>query len=146
MRSYRWCILLAAATFGLPLSTAQASTCYFVYDKSDTVIYRDQQPPVDMSARGAAARDAMRQRGEYLMFVDADPCAPLAFLTGPGTPGTLTVDQIVAGYPVMGKVESDSAAVVRRGGSIATVGAGAAAKPATTCTSCAARASSAYKK
>ena len=113
MRTNRWCILLAAAASGLPLSTAQASTCYFVYDKSDTVIYRDQQPPVDMSARGTAARDAMRQRGEYLMFVDADPCAPLAFLAGPGTPGTLTVDQIVAGYSTMTKADP---ATVRRGG------------------------------
>ena len=113
MRTNRWCILLAAAASGLPLSTAQASTCYFVYDKSDTVIYRDQQPPVDMSARGTAARDAMRQRGEYLMFVDADPCAPLAFLAGPGTPGTLTVDQIVAGYSTMTKADPNSSAAVR---------------------------------
>ena len=112
MRTIQFGPLLAVAALAMPLSPALASTCYFVFDKRDIVIYRDQQPPVDMSARGAAARDAMRQRGEYLMFVDTDPCAPLAFLTGPGTPGTLSVDQIVAGYPTSALsrgVMSDSA-------------------------------------
>jgi hypothetical protein len=105
MRS-TWCsALLAGVAFGALQAPALATTCYFVYDRSDTVIYRDAQPPVDMSTRGDAARDAMRQRGEYLLFFDTDRCAPLAFLTGPGTPGTLTVDQIVAGYPTMAASE-----------------------------------------
>ena len=37
-------------------------------------------------AKAAASRDAMRARGEYLMFVDTDACAPIAFVTGPGAP------------------------------------------------------------
>jgi len=101
MRSI-WCgAQLVGAAFCLLQAPAQASTCYFVFDRSDTVIYRDAAPPVDMSIRGAPAREAMRQRGEYLLFVDTDRCAPLAFITGPGTPGTLSVDQIVAGYPAL---------------------------------------------
>ena len=134
MRTNRWCLLLATAALGAPVAPAFASTCYFVYDRSDTVIYRDAQPPVDMSARGVNARDAMRQRGEYLMFVDTAPCAPLAFLTGPGTPGTLSVDEIVAGYPTMAKPDATSGAVVRRGtaGSTSARAAPAAKAPSST--------------
>ncbi|MEO8676341.1 MAG: hypothetical protein ABI569_12225 [Casimicrobiaceae bacterium] len=101
MRSIWSVALLAGTALCLLQAPAQASTCYFVFDRSDAVVYRDAQPPVDMSVRGVAARDAMRQRGEYLLFVDTDRCAPLAFITGPGTPGTLSVDQIVAGYPTL---------------------------------------------
>lgn len=113
MRSIWHGLLLAAGAICLAQGPALANTCYFVYDRNDNVIYRDQQPPVDMSDRGVAARDAMRQRGEYLVFGESDRCAPLAFLTGPGTPGTLSVDQIVAGYPAMASydgVPSNSAA------------------------------------
>lgn len=101
MRSIRWNLLLLGAAFAVAQGVAHANNCYFVYDRNDNVIYRDPQPPVDMSDRGAASRDAMRKRGEYLMYYDTEQCAPLAFLTGPGTPGTLSVDQIVGGYPTM---------------------------------------------
>jgi len=101
MRSICCSLLLAVSALALPHGTALANNCYFVYDRADNVIYRSQQPPVDMSDRGAASRDAMRQRGEYLMYVDTDACAPIAFITGPGTPGTLSVDEIVNGFPAM---------------------------------------------
>jgi len=101
MRSICWSVLFAGSALAMPHGAAQANNCYFVYDRADNVIYRDQQPPVDMSDRGTASRDAMRQRGEYLMYVDTDACAPIAFITGPGTPGTLSVDQIVGGFPAM---------------------------------------------
>jgi hypothetical protein len=96
---------LAAAALAAPAAQA---TCYFVIDRNENTIYRSQQPPVDMSDRGAAERDAMRARGEYLMFTETDKCAPITFLTGPGTPGTLSVDTIVAGIPAMG--QGDAAA------------------------------------
>jgi hypothetical protein len=112
MRSICWGLLLA----GITLGTAHANVCYFVYDRGDNVVYRGQQPPVDMSDRGQASRDAMRQRGDYLLFVDTDACAPIAFLTGPGTPGTLSVDQIVAGFPAMAKADPNSSPISRRPG------------------------------
>ena len=128
MRSI-WCgALLAGAAFCVLQAPAQASTCYFVFDRSDTVIYRDAAPPVDMSIRGAPARDAMRQRGEYLLFVDTDRCAPLAFITGPGTPGTLTVDQIVAGYPTLNTSNPISGG--SSGGSVGSAASGSAATKA----------------
>jgi hypothetical protein len=111
MRSICWGVLVVGAALGVP--QALANTCYFVYDRGDNVIYRDQQPPVDMSARGTASRDAMRARGEYLLFVDTDRCAPIAFLTGPGTPGTLSVDQVVAGFPSMAKADPTSSPISR---------------------------------
>ena len=49
MRS-TWCsALLAGVAFGALHGAAQATPCYFVYNRADTVIYRDAQPPVDMS-------------------------------------------------------------------------------------------------
>ena len=128
MRSIRCGALLAGAAFCALQAPAQASTCYFVFDRSDTVIYRDAAPPVDMSIRGAPARDAMRQRGEYLLFVDTDRCAPLAFITGPGTPGTLTVDQIVAGYPTLNTSNPISGG--SSGGSVGSAASGSAATKA----------------
>lgn len=116
MRSICSALLLAAGVLCLAQGPALAATCYFVYDRNDNLIYRDTQPPVDLSDRGTAGRDAMRQRGEYLLFNDTDRCAPLAFLTGPGTPGTLTVDQIVAGYPAMAKVNPNSSPISRSTG------------------------------
>ena len=128
MRSIRCGALLVGAAFCALQAPAQASTCYFVFDRSDTVIYRDAAPPVDMSIRGAPARDAMRQRGEYLLFVDTDRCAPLAFITGPGTPGTLTVDQIVAGYPTLNT--SNPVSGGSSGGSVGSTASGSAATKA----------------
>lgn len=113
MRSIRWRVLVFGVVLGVAQAPALANTCYFVYDRSDNVIYRDQQPPVDMSVRGAASRDALRARGEYLLFVDTDRCAPIAFLTGPGTPGTLSVDQVVAGFPSMAKADPNSSPIAR---------------------------------
>ena len=128
MRSI-WCgALFVGAAFCVLQAPAQASTCYFVFDRSDTVIYRDAAPPVDMSIRGAPARDAMRQRGEYLLFVDTDRCIPLAFITGPGTPGTLTVDQIVAGYPTLNT--SNPVSGGSSGGSVGSTASGSAATKA----------------
>ena len=113
MRSIGLNLLLVGISLGVAQGAAHANACYFVYDRNDNVIYRDPQPPVDMSDRGAASRDAMRQRGEYLMFYDTDRCAPLAFLTGPGTPGTLSVDQIVGGYPTMAKSDGTAPPISR---------------------------------
>ena len=107
MRSICLSVLAVTAALGIAQG-ALANTCYFVYDRGDNVIYRDQQPPVDMSARGTASRDAMRARGEYLLFVDTDRCAPIA-----GTPGTLSVDQVVAGFPSMAKQDMTSSPIAR---------------------------------
>ena len=89
-------ILLAACGTALALFTlcAQAVTCDIVIDRTGTVVYQDVVPPVDMSARGAAAREQIRQRGEQLMIIEASQCPKLVFYTVSGAAG---VDEIVSG-------------------------------------------------
>jgi hypothetical protein len=103
MRS-TWPAVLAAVILGAAFKPAQA-TCFLVFDRNDNLIYRSQQAPVDMSdpndRAAAAARDAMRARGEYMMYVETDQCAPLTMMLAPGTSGALTIDAIIAGIPSM---------------------------------------------
>jgi len=94
---------LAAAAAASP---ASAVACYTLLDASDTVLYRGYETPVDLSAAGAAQRDAMRQRKEYMMVGDVDECFLVASSrwTTSGTPGAAgpaSVDEIVAGVPSM---------------------------------------------
>ncbi|HVS56415.1 MAG TPA: hypothetical protein VHJ55_09180 [Casimicrobiaceae bacterium] len=86
-------------------ATAYALTCHIVLDRADTVVYRDIVPPVDLSERGRAARTAMRQRGEFLLMIEADQCSRFVATTGAAGAGGATVDEIVAGlrsYQVTG--------------------------------------------
>jgi len=87
-----------AAYMGLVAANASAMTCYLKYDRNDNVVYRDTRPPVDMSDNGTAARDAMRQRGEYLVFMETDDCPGVVFNLGSGVNGSISVDEIVSGY------------------------------------------------
>jgi hypothetical protein len=98
-------ITCLGALVGLATLAAQIpaqATCYMVYDRKDNVIYRETQPPVDMSDRGAAEREAMRQRGEYLMFIETDRCPSLSFVTGASPADLISFDEsggIPAGAP-----------------------------------------------
>ncbi len=83
-------------------ATAYALTCHIVLDRSDTVVYRDIVPPVDLSERGRVARAAMRQRGEFLLMMESDQCTRFVAPTGAAGAGGASVDEIVAGlrsYP-----------------------------------------------
>lgn len=90
------CAALVATTLGLAAADAQAVTCFVVFDRSENVIYRDVFPPVDLSDAGKADRDAMRQRGEFLMFMDAEHCPRLEFLTGAAGNVGLRLDEALA--------------------------------------------------
>jgi hypothetical protein len=96
---------LLSATIVAALScsaTAYALTCHIVLDRTDTIVYRDIVPPVDLSERGRAARAAMRQRGEFLLMMESDQCTRFVATTGAAGAGGATVDEIVAGlrsYP-----------------------------------------------
>jgi hypothetical protein len=85
--------LACAATLAFAAPGAQAVTCDIVLDRNGNVIYQDTLPPVDLSERGAAARDKMRQRGEQLLIIDADQCPQLVFST---VTGAASVESIVA--------------------------------------------------
>lgn len=105
MRPARKFAVAAAAAVVCAAAPVAALTCHTVFDRNDNVVYRDVSPPVDMSDRGAAQRTALRQRGEFLMTVEADQCPRVSAPGGPtGTSGA-TVDEIVAGlrpYNVLG--------------------------------------------
>ena len=93
--------VVIAAAFSCS-ATAYALTCHIVLDRTDTVVYRDVVPPLDLSERGRAARAAMRQRGEFLLMMEADQCTRFVATTGAAGAGGATVDEIVAGlrsYP-----------------------------------------------
>ena len=75
-------IALAGAALAVAAGVAAASNCYVILDAKETTIYRASTPPVDMSDRGAAARDALRQRGNYLLFMDTQQCVPIGIDSG----------------------------------------------------------------
>jgi len=90
------CAALVAATLGLAAPAARAVTCFVVFDRTENVVYRDVFPPVDLSDAGKAEREAMRQRGEFLMFMDAEQCPRLEFLTGAAGNIALRLDDTLA--------------------------------------------------
>jgi len=94
MRQSSLPLAACGAALALVALAADAVTCDIVVDRNNTVVYQDVTPPVDLSERGAAARDKMRQRGELLMIIDADQCPRLVFSS---ITGAASVDEIVAG-------------------------------------------------
>jgi hypothetical protein len=93
MRAY-W-IAAMFATAGLA-GQAMAAPCYVVYDRNDAVVYRDYDPPFDLSDPKAPERAMMRQQKQHLLIAEFDKCNPVGFIS-PVTGGTTaTVDEIVA--------------------------------------------------
>jgi hypothetical protein len=83
-----------SAALALVAASANAITCDIVIDRTGTVVYQDVTPPVDMSERGAAARERMHQRGEQLMIIEAEQCPRLVYSN---ITGAASVEEIVAG-------------------------------------------------
>ena len=74
---------------------AAAAPCYVIYDRSDTVIYRDYTPPFDLSDDHSPERAMMRKQGQHLLFAEFSDCNPVGYIS-PTTGGTAaTVDEIV---------------------------------------------------
>jgi hypothetical protein len=99
----RW--LFQALIVGAALGTAMpvpAAMCYEIIDRNGVVIFRDTSSPVDLSAAGAPAREAMRDRGELLVIFDVDACVVIGRTSQTGG-RTLTTDEIVAGWQSFGK-------------------------------------------
>lgn len=93
-RIARFAVALVAALAAAP--AAHAFTCYVVIDRSDNTIYRDIIPPVDMSDAGIPARDAMRKRGEFMLFYEVDACPRVEFFTGAAGSVGVRLDQTLA--------------------------------------------------
>jgi len=90
------------AALGAAAVPAFAFTCYEIIDRNGVVILRDTNAPVDLSAAGAPAREAMRNRGELLVIFDAENCLLIRQATLTGS-RPLTSDEIVAGWRSFGK-------------------------------------------
>jgi hypothetical protein len=91
--------LLFVASVGLPAGAANALTCYVVFDRSENIVYRDHYPPVDLSDAGRAEREAMRNRGEFLLFVEADQCPRIEYFTGTAGTVQLRLEDTLAPSP-----------------------------------------------
>jgi hypothetical protein len=90
---------MIAAMIAVSAGTAGAATCYVLFDRYDNVVYRNTVSPIDLSEQGDAARAAIRQRGEYLMVMESDRCAPVTFVFGVAGSKTLSLDDVVGGFP-----------------------------------------------
>lgn len=83
---------LAALTFA---GSASAMTCYLVIDRNDVVIFRDTEPPFDLSVANPPERAKMRQRGEHMIIADFDRCNAVGHISAATGGSTATVDEIV---------------------------------------------------
>jgi hypothetical protein len=102
MRARLLALFLTAASGLVAANPADAIICYVVYNKSESVIYQDTYPPVDMSRAGAPAREAMERRGEHLTFGDIPQCPQLVFLTDATGTSALRLDAVLADMPGTG--------------------------------------------
>lgn len=128
MRQSSLSLTACGAALALFALGADAVTCDIVLDRNNTVVYQDVTPPVDLSERGAAAREKMRQRGELLMIIDTDQCPRLVFSS---VTGAANVEDIVAGMrPYIGA--NGGMGVSARPGASGTVPAAPMAAPAAT--------------
>ncbi|HXR56177.1 MAG TPA: hypothetical protein VN858_05205 [Casimicrobiaceae bacterium] len=89
--------ILALVALASAAAPAAAFECYAIVDRSNEVIYQDPTPPIDLSADGAAARDALRARGQQLIVMDTPRCPAIDRLQAGGKGGPATVEDIVAG-------------------------------------------------
>ena len=112
-------LLTIAAMLAVSAGTAEAATCYVLFDRYDNVVYRNTVSPIDLSDQGAAARAALRQRGEYLLVMDSDRCAPVTFVFGAAGSKTLSLDETVGGFPAETSPTGPPSAKARRGSSAA---------------------------
>jgi hypothetical protein len=87
----------AASVLLLAAAPAVAFDCYAIVDRHDQVVYQSTQSPVDLSDAGAAARDALRARGDQLIAMNTDNCPAVDTQHIAGGSRPATVDEIVAG-------------------------------------------------
>jgi hypothetical protein len=116
-------LLIIAAALAVSAGTAEAATCYVLFDRYDNVVYRNTVSPIDLSDQGAAARAALRQRGEYLLVMDSDRCAPVTFVFGAAGSKTLSLDETVGGFPAENPPTGRPSAKARTGSSAASTAA-----------------------
>jgi hypothetical protein len=90
-------LLLAASTLAALAWTGSAAavTCFIIFDRNDQVVYRDANPPVDLSDAGSRERAALRARGMHLLIAEYEQCYSTGYIATATGGGTATVDEIV---------------------------------------------------
>ena len=86
---------LAAVLVALAAAPAVAAPCYVIYDRNDTVVYRDYDPPFDLDNPKAPERSLMRRQGQHLMVAEFENCNPVGYISASTGGTTATVDEIV---------------------------------------------------
>jgi hypothetical protein len=96
---------LATLAFAASAPATAAYFCYTVYDRAGEVAYRDSVSPFEGALDPTSSgREAMRTRGEHLVFFEADFCPPVSRVVGLGSTSSRppTTDEIVQTLPAMG--------------------------------------------
>ncbi len=87
---------LAAAIASLGAATsAAAAPCYIIVDRNDVVVYRDTQPPFDLSDAKSPERAALRQRTLHLIVAEFENCYAVGYISPTTGATTSSVDDIV---------------------------------------------------
>ena len=87
---------LPLALLALLLATpALAAPCYLIYDRNESVIYRDYEPPFDLSDPNGPERAQLRRQGQHLLVAEFDNCNPVGYISATTGGTTATVDEIV---------------------------------------------------
>jgi len=94
---HRTLVLLVGCGLALASGPGSALMCYQIVDRTETLIYQDTFPPVDLSDAGAPQRDQMRVRGEQMIVAESEKCPRLEFFTGNAGSPALSIDAVVAG-------------------------------------------------
>ena len=105
-RSTLSCALALATALATPAALA-APTCFTAYDRAGEIVYRDTVSPFEGALDPTSSgREAMRARGEHLVFFEAEFCVPVSRVVGLGTAGgrAPTTDEIVSTLPDVGGV------------------------------------------
>ena len=124
---------LSLALAGFASAAVALPTCYTVYNRGGDIVYRDTVVPFDGAQDPTSAgRQALRARGEHLVFFDAEFCAPVSSVGGIGGRAYST-EEVVAGFPGYAVRTEGMSTWSRTGGSVpasASSSAGSFAGPA----------------
>jgi len=102
---FRHTAWIAALAFAASAPATAAFVCYTVYDRAGEIAYRDSVSPFEGALDPTSSgREAMRKRGEHLVFFEADFCPPVSRVVGLGsvTSRPPTTDEIVQTLPALG--------------------------------------------
>ena len=96
---------VAALAFAASAPASAAFFCYTVYDRAGEISYRDSVAPFEGALDPTSSgREAMRRRGEHLVFFEAEFCPPVSRVVGLGSPSSRppTTDEVVQTLPAQG--------------------------------------------